>query len=106
MNEGFCLILLAAENTCQTPLAAIDSPFSTYFIGACMRLSFAAGSGCGSPAAGARSEHHGVSLGLQPGDPGNVRGVSARNRFNFQRVGNKAGCQVSGIRFQRRPSRV
>src|SRR5688572_9865541 len=37
MNEGFCLILLAVENTCQAPLAAIDRPFSTYFIGACMR---------------------------------------------------------------------
>src|SRR5712691_7910380 len=36
VKEGFCLILLAAENTCQTPLAAIDSPFSTYFIGACI----------------------------------------------------------------------
>ena len=39
VNEGFCLILLAAENTCQMPLAAIDSPFSTYFIGACMQSS-------------------------------------------------------------------
>jgi hypothetical protein len=36
VNEGFCLILLAAENTCQTPLAAIDRPFSTNFIGACI----------------------------------------------------------------------
>jgi hypothetical protein len=36
MNEGFCLILLAVENTCHTPLAAIDRPFSTYFIGACI----------------------------------------------------------------------
>ena len=39
VNDGFWLILLAAEKTCQTPLAAIDSPFSTYLIGACMRLS-------------------------------------------------------------------
>ena len=38
VNEGFCLILLAAENTCQMPLAAIDIPFSTYFIGACMSV--------------------------------------------------------------------
>ena len=38
VNEGFWLILLAVEKTCQMPLAAIDSPFSTYFIGACMRL--------------------------------------------------------------------
>jgi hypothetical protein len=37
VNEGFCLILLAAANTCHTPLAASDNPFSTYFIGACMR---------------------------------------------------------------------
>src|SRR5687768_14638660 len=39
VNEGFWLILLAAENTCHMPLAAMDSPFSTYFIGACMRHS-------------------------------------------------------------------
>src|SRR5262245_33326475 len=36
VNEGFCLILLATEKTCQTPLAATDNPFSTYFIGACI----------------------------------------------------------------------
>src|SRR4030095_13796727 len=39
MNEGFCLILLAVENTCHIPLAAIDRPFSTYFIGACISVS-------------------------------------------------------------------
>jgi hypothetical protein len=37
MNEGFCLILLAVENTCQMPFAVMASPFSTYFIGACMQ---------------------------------------------------------------------
>ena len=37
VNEGFCLIVLAVENTCQMPLAATASPFSTYLIGACMR---------------------------------------------------------------------
>src|SRR5687767_13964990 len=36
MKEGFCEILLATENTCQAPFAAIESPFSTYFMGACM----------------------------------------------------------------------
>src|SRR5688572_14639133 len=39
VNEGFCCIALAAAKTCQAPLAAIDSPFSTYLIGACIRLS-------------------------------------------------------------------
>src|SRR3989454_11310273 len=39
VNEGFCLIVLAVENTCQRPLAATAIPFSTYFIGACMRRS-------------------------------------------------------------------
>src|SRR5688572_19002338 len=38
MNEGFWLILLAVEKTCQRPLAAIAIPFSTYFIGACIRV--------------------------------------------------------------------
>jgi hypothetical protein len=28
---------LAAENTCQMPFAVMASPFSTYFIGACMQ---------------------------------------------------------------------
>jgi hypothetical protein len=36
VNEGFWLIRLAAEKICQAPLAAIDIPFSTNFIGACM----------------------------------------------------------------------
>src|SRR5688572_30882251 len=36
VNEGFCLIRFAAENTCQIPLAATAIPFSTYFIGACI----------------------------------------------------------------------
>ena len=36
MKEGFWLILLATENTCQAPLAARERPFSTYFMGACM----------------------------------------------------------------------
>jgi hypothetical protein len=39
VNEGFCLILLAVENTCHSPLAVIARPFSTNFIGACIRLS-------------------------------------------------------------------
>src|SRR5688500_4436237 len=38
VNEGFCLILLTVLNTCQRPLAVTAIPFSTYFIGACMRL--------------------------------------------------------------------
>src|SRR5688572_7404627 len=37
VNEGFCLIRLTVENTCQMPLAAIDIPFSTYLIGACIQ---------------------------------------------------------------------
>ena len=36
VNDGFWLILLSCEKTCQIPLAAIDSPFSAYLIGACM----------------------------------------------------------------------
>jgi len=34
--DGFWLTLLSCENTCQTPLATIDNPFSAYLIGACM----------------------------------------------------------------------
>ena len=32
------MIRFATENTCQIPLAVTARPFSTYFIGACMRL--------------------------------------------------------------------
>src|SRR5262245_57064219 len=39
VTEGFGLILLSRENTCQAPLAAIDKPFSTYLMGGCMALS-------------------------------------------------------------------
>src|SRR6476469_10464805 len=39
VKEGFCLIWLAVLNTCHSPLAVIDSPFSTYFIGACIQVS-------------------------------------------------------------------
>src|SRR3954467_9173479 len=38
VNDGFCLIWLAVLKTCHSPLAVIDSPFSTYFIGACIRI--------------------------------------------------------------------
>src|ERR1700730_9907784 len=37
VNDGFCLILLRPLNTVQAPLAAIESPFSKYLMGACMR---------------------------------------------------------------------
>src|SRR4029434_4999023 len=36
VNDGFWLILFSCEKTCHTPLAAMDSPFSAYLIGACM----------------------------------------------------------------------
>ena len=36
VNDGFWLILLSREKTCQTPLAAICNPFSAYLIGACI----------------------------------------------------------------------
>src|SRR5262249_3566984 len=36
--EGFGEILFRLLNTTQAPLAAIDSPFSKYLMGACMRL--------------------------------------------------------------------
>src|SRR5436189_5173617 len=36
VNDGFWLILLSCEKTCQIPLAVICSPFSAYLIGACM----------------------------------------------------------------------
>ena len=39
VNAGFCLILFNALNTTQAPLAATESPFSTYFTGRCMRSS-------------------------------------------------------------------
>ena len=35
-ERGVLLDLVGVENTCQMPLAAIDRPFSTYFIGACI----------------------------------------------------------------------
>ena len=38
MNDGFWLILFSLLNTTQAPLAAIESPFSKYLMGACMRL--------------------------------------------------------------------
>src|SRR5258705_6400534 len=34
--DGLGLILLSCENTAQSPLAAMDRPFSAYLIGACM----------------------------------------------------------------------
>src|SRR5882672_8850733 len=61
VNEGFSLILLAAENTCQTPLAAIDSPFSTYFIGACILAPSLTGFRC---------QVSGVRAALEPGQSG------------------------------------
>src|SRR6187401_1131936 len=39
VKDGFWLIRLAVLNTCHNPLAAIDSPLSTYFIGACIQVS-------------------------------------------------------------------
>ncbi len=36
VNDGRCLILFRPLNTTQAPLAAIESPFSTYLMGACM----------------------------------------------------------------------
>src|SRR5688572_14794089 len=39
MNDGRWLIWFSPLNTNQAPLAAIESPFSKYLIGACMRLS-------------------------------------------------------------------
>src|SRR6188472_1067019 len=39
MKDGFWLIWLAVLNTCHSPLAVSDSPFSTYFIGACIQIS-------------------------------------------------------------------
>src|SRR3954471_19246624 len=39
VKDGFWLIWLAVLKTCHSPLAAIDSPFSTYFIGACIQVS-------------------------------------------------------------------
>src|SRR3954471_21654195 len=39
VKDGFWLIWLAVLKTCHRPLAAIDSPFSTYFIGACIQSS-------------------------------------------------------------------
>src|SRR5262245_20298758 len=37
VNDGRRLILLSVLNTPHAPLAAIDSPFSTYLIGLCIR---------------------------------------------------------------------
>ena len=37
VNDGRWLILFRLLNTAQAPLAAIESPFSTYLIGLCMR---------------------------------------------------------------------
>jgi hypothetical protein len=39
VNEGFWFTVFRRENTCQAPLAATESPFSTYFIGACIESS-------------------------------------------------------------------
>src|SRR3979490_771225 len=39
MNDGRWLILFNLLNTTQAPLAAIESPFSKYLMGACMSLS-------------------------------------------------------------------
>src|SRR3954465_4263506 len=36
MNEGRWLILFKPLNTTQAPLAAMESPFSAYLMGACM----------------------------------------------------------------------
>src|SRR5437867_6985651 len=36
VNDGFCLIRFRPLNTYQAPLAAMDSPFSAYLMGACM----------------------------------------------------------------------
>src|SRR5688572_25877982 len=36
MNDGRWLIRFSRENTCQAPSAAIENPFSTYLIGACI----------------------------------------------------------------------
>src|SRR5439155_22981460 len=39
MNDGRCLIWFNRLNTTQAPLAATARPFSTYLMGACMRVS-------------------------------------------------------------------
>src|SRR3954464_15157030 len=44
VSEGFWRILFRPLKTTQAPLAAIDSPFSKYLIGACMRRLLTKGS--------------------------------------------------------------
>ena len=38
MNDGRWLILFNPLNTTQAPLAATESPFSKYLMGACIRV--------------------------------------------------------------------
>src|SRR4029079_13116480 len=107
-------ILLATENSCHTPLAATDKPFSTYFIGACISYLLTSQAqprrlwGGGSSPRGAatyrsrpsRSTPTKVGPSIRARMPGRSvqsYGSYSGNRFNFQRAGEK---QVSCVRYQ------